>query len=627
MGEEVFFGGVYNWRAMRALEYRRTLGLAFRAAAAEAVGEGDSEGQLARLLAEEPAERHIQPPRDRRHGDYACAVAFQLAPLLRRSPPQIAEDILRRFSPPDFVADTSAVGGYINVRIKSASKTEVVADILRDPKNYGRGQNNNQTALLEFVSANPTGPLHIGHGRAAAFGDSLANLMQFAGYEVRREYYINDAGRQADILAASAWLRHTPPPDDSPMPAGMYRGDYLRAVAALPSVQKHLAPSSPPDWNSLSPKLQNKTDDEIADILVAAMRDSFSDKKKADAFVDAVADAGLQLIKNDLDALGVAPFDQWFSERTLHRENKLTAAVEILKKNNAENLYEKDGALWFRSSAHGDDKDRVLRRADGRWTYFAADVAYHSDKLSRPLERGRNLLLINVLGADHHGYIARLRAVVAALADSDSPRKENFKPPVLETLLIQFVALVKSGMRTKMSTRAGEFLALSSLVSEIGRDPARYFYVMRKNDQHLDFDLELAKEKSEKNPVYYLQYAHARAASVFRKWQDDFGGDIKTLAAADPAPLADNPSAARLCDSLADFPDAIQHAAHSRAAHFFANYLQELAAALHCYYDQTRMLTSKDDSETPARLALLLAAKNVLASGLNLLGVDAPETM
>ena len=616
---------------MRALEYRRTLGLAFRAAAAEAVGEGDSKGQLARLLAEEPAERHIQPPRDRRHGDYACAVAFQLAPLLRRSPPQIAEDILRRFSPPDFVADTSAVGGYINVRIKSASKTEVVADILRDPKNYGRGQDNNQTALLEFVSANPTGPLHIGHGRAAVFGDSLANLMQFAGYEVRREYYVNDTGRQADILAASAWLRHILP-NDSPMPAGMYHGDYLTIIVAYPPTQKHLSLSSPPDWQTLEAQLQNKTDDETADIIVAAMRRSFDNEKAASDFVDMITDAGLKLIRIDLKEIGVQ-FDEWFHERDLHRANKLATSIERLKKNSAENLYEKDGALWFRSSAHGDDKDRVLRRADGRWTYFAADVAYHADKLSRPLGRGRRLLLVNVLGADHHGYIARLRAVVAALADSnsqnnakDSDSASDSKSPMLETLLIQFVVLMKGGVRTKMSTRSAEYLPLLSLVHDIGRDPARYFYVMRKNDQHLDFDLDLAKARNKKNPVYYLQYAHVRTAAVLRKWRDEFGGDMNQLSSADLASLASNPSATRLCDVLAAYPEEIQQAATAREPHRFTDFMQKLATALHCYYDQTRMLTSKGDPAIP-ELALLRATQIVLESGLKLLGVSAPEDM
>lgn len=555
----------------------------------------------------------IQTPRDRRHGDYACPAALQLASAIKRPPRDIAAELLQNITLPDFVATADIAGaGYINIRLKTAAKLAVIGEVLRAAA-YGRAADNRQTVLLEFVSANPTGPLHIGHGRAAAFGDSLANIMEFAGYQVRREYYVNDAGRQSDILAASLWLRHflSAANSTAAMPAGAYQGDYLLAI--LPAARSSLAAAAPPpNLDALLAKLAAAAADDAADILVAAMRESL--RGDTEEFSSVVAATVLAGIKNDLAGLGVRPFDCWFSEKTLHADGNLAAAIDALRRHNPGNIYRQDGALWFRSSAYGDDKDRVLCRANGQYTYFAADIAYHHNKLNRPLDAGRHYRLINILGADHHGYVPRLAAAVAGLSN---------KADLIETRLIQFVALVYRGQRAKMSTRSGQFVPLAVLIDEIGRDAARYFYVCRKNDQHLDVDIALASEKNNKNPVYYLQYAHARAAGIFRKW----GGCPQTLADAACAPLAEHPAALELCALLAAFPETVIEAAQERTVHPLAVFLQELATAMHTYYEKTRILNQPADKDMPARLAVLAAAQTVLRNGLNLLGITAPERM
>ena len=549
----------------------------------------------------------VQKPRDSRRGDFVCTAAIPLAAALKQNPRGVAEEILQKTALPDFVESADIAGaGYINIKIYAAAKLAVIGEILRRGADFGRAAAKNETILLEFVSANPTGPLHIGHGRAAAYGDSLAKILAFSGYEVRREYYVNDAGRQTDILAASVWLRYFLPETES-LPEGAYQGDYL---ADIPAAKEFLQPMPAPDLEKLRAEIRGKSADETADILAAAMRAGFDSPARREEFIRTVAKSVLAMIKRDLDALKVAPFDCWFSERAMRGEDKIAAAITALRR--GDNIYEKDGALWFRATAFGDDKDRVLRRANGEFTYFAADIAYHHDKFSRPA-RAR-LRLLNILGADHHGYITRLSAAMAALGHDGK---------LLETQLIQFVALINDGRRAKMSTRAGEFVELTALVEEIGPDAARFFYVSRKNDQHLDFDIKLAMDKSRKNPVYYLQYAHARADAVLRKWE----GDAESLAAADCAPLAENPAALELCARLAAFPAAAARAAEDRAAHSLAAFLQELAGDLHNYYEQTRILAEPPDSAMEARLAALAAAKTVMQTGLGLLGMTAPERM
>ena len=552
----------------------------------------------------------VHKPRESRRGDYVCSAAISLAAALKKNPREVAEEVLRKTALPGFVESAEIAGpGYINIKISAAAKLAVVGEILRAGAGFGRAEPKNETVLLEFVSANPTGPLHVGHGRAAAYGDSLANILEFAGYRVLREYYVNDAGRQIDILAASAWLRFFSA-DAEPLPEGAYQGEYLGAAA--PAAGQFLQNAPPPDVKKLRAEMRGKTPDETAGILAAAMRKWFKTEDACGGFVCAVADSVLTLIKNDLGALGVK-FDRWFSERKMRGENKIAEAVAALQKN-PDNIYEKDGALWFRAAAFGDDKDRVLRRANGEWTYFAADAAYHLGKFSRA--KGR-LRLLNIWGADHHGYAARLSAAVRAMGCDAN---------LLKIELIQFVSLVEDGRRAKMSTRAGEFVPLAELVEEIGSDAARFFYISRKNDQHLDFDMKLAADKSRNNPAHYMRYAHARANSVLRKWTES-GGVLDELAGADCAPLADNPAALQLCAKLADFPDAAARAAENRAPHSLAAFLRELAGELHNYYEQTRILSEPPDDAMLARLAALAAAKSALKTGLNLLGMSAPESM
>ena len=561
----------------------------------------------------------LEKPREAAHGDYACPAAMQLARVLKRPPRDLADDILRHFTPPDFVADTSiAGGGFINIRLSNTAKTAIIADILRQGEDYGRGAPKDETILLEFVSANPTGPLHVGHGRAAAFGDSLANILSFGGWSVWREYYLNDTGRQAAILAASVWLRHwlAQTEADFAMPPGSYRGDYLRLVAER--IAPRLAGHSAPDLAALFAKLSpdNSGDDDAnADILIAAMPQFFADGE-ADSFIDAVVEAVLeQNIQRDLELLGVS-FDRWFSEKSLHREGKIIAAIDSLRDKSPTSLYDKDGALWFRATAFGDDKDRVLRRANGQFTYFAADVAYHYDKFtarqSREVPTKNRLRLINVLGADHHGYVQRLSAALRALGYEH-----------MEARLIQFVSLIENGKRLKMSTRAGDFVSLADLIDKVGGDAARYFYISRKNDQPLDFDLQLATEKSRKNPVFYAQYAHARTCRLLRKWD----GDITHLAAADGARLADDEAAVAVCGALLDFPEVVARAAADCVVNPLAVYVQALATAMHNFYEQTRILSGDDEDLRQSRLALLAAARQTLAVALRLLGVRAPEEM
>ena len=575
---------------------------------------------LARVFADACAELSsaavspIETPREKMRGDFACAAALQLARILKRPPPDIAAAILSRAALPDFVEEAKIEGGYINIKIKAISKLAIVDEVLSRGGDFGRGEDKNESVLLEFVSANPTGPLHVGHGRAAAYGDSLANILQFAGCKVMREYYVNDAGRQAEILAASVWLRRLlrERGRGEEIPAGAYRGDYLADVESETRVLP--PPESPPDVDRILADMRANSADRAGDILAAAMGESFPESART-AFVRAVSDHVLAIIKTDLRLLGVRDFDNWFSEQSMHDKGLPDLAIDKIREHSPDALYEKDGALWFRATARGDSKDRVLRRADGRRTYFAADIAYHRDKFSRGMSR-----LINVLGADHHGYVPRLKAAVDALG-CDSEK--------METVLIQFVALVNQGQRMKMSTRAGEFVRLSELIKAIGKteaegkDAARFFYVSRKNDQHLDFDLRLAAERSRKNPVFYLQYAYARAASILRSW----GGDVGALCGADLAALTQNPAAAALCARLAEFPVVISQAADDRAVHSLATFLQELAAAMHHYYEQTRILGETPDAGMRGRLALLAAAQTVLRNGLTLLGISVRESM
>ena len=558
---------------------------------------------------------HIERPKQAGHGDFASNLALQLAKPLRRNPRELAAMLVRELPPSDLVSAAEVAGaGFINFTLADAAKTAVVSDVLAQGEAFGRGARSGVKVQVEFVSANPTGPLHVGHGRGAAYGASLAAVLDFAGHEVTSEYYINDAGRQMDILALSTWLRYLALLDvEVPFPPNGYQGDYVVAMARelFEAHGDRFGRVSVADVLAGTPGLPapERKDDEAGrqreahlDALIASARRLLGEDY---AWVHGFAlNAQLGDCREDLGEFGVH-FDHWFSERSLFDTGLVERAVGQLER--AGHLYTQDGAKWFRSTDFGDEKDRVVQRENGQYTYFASDIAYHLNKYERGFDR-----IIDVWGADHHGYIARVRGAIAALGLAQER---------LEVSLVQFAVLYRNGQKASMSTRSGDFVTLRELRSEVGNDACRFFYVLRKSDQHLDFDLDLAKSQSNENPVYYIQYAHARVCSVLAQWD----GAVSDLDSVDLAPLAGERELA-LCARLGAFAEVVQSAAADYAPHQVAFYLKDLAGDFHAWYNAERMLV-EDEAVRLARLALAAAVRRVLANGLALLGVSAPESM
>ena len=547
----------------------------------------------------------LERPKQAEHGDLACNIAMQLAKKLKTNPRQLAERLIEalRAQPAfaeGYVSSVEIAGaGFINLRLSPKTKQAVVARVLAEGLAFGRAAPTGKKVQVEFVSANPTGPLHVGHGRGAAYGASLSNLLAFCGDEVQREFYINDAGRQMDILAASVWLRYLESLGASvAFPEDGYRADYVRAIAA------DLAKTHGKRFERDTATLPQATSAEDADAALDALINHAkavlaADWREVHRFA---LDAMLADQRDDLGAFGVV-YDRWFSEQSLHDSGDIERAMKVLEARG--HLLEKDGALWFRSTAFGDEKDRVVRRENGALTYFASDIAYHLDKFERGYDR-----MINVWGADHHGYIPRVKGALTALGlDADR----------LVVSLVQFAVLYRNGEKVAMGKRSGDFVTLRDLRTEVGNDAARFFYVLRKSDQHLDFDLDLAKSQSNENPVYYIQYAHARVCSVFTQAGAEAAKDADTGLLANPRELV-------LMQRLGEFPEIVQAAARDLAPHAVAFYLRDLAADFHSYYNAERILV-EDASLSKARLALCAATRQVLASGLALLGVSAPERM
>ena len=547
----------------------------------------------------------LERPKQAEHGDLACNIAMQLAKKLKTNPRQLAERLIEalRAQPAFAEGYVSAVeiagAGFINLRLSPKTKQAVVARVLAEGLAFGRAAPTGKKVQVEFVSANPTGPLHVGHGRGAAYGASLSNLLAFCGDEVQREFYINDAGRQMDILAASVWLRYLESLGASvTFPEDGYRADYVRAIAS------DLAKTHGKRFERDTATLPQATSAEDADAALDALINHAkavlaADWREVHRFA---LDAMLADQRDDLGAFGVV-YDRWLSEQSLHDSGDIERAMKVLEARG--HLLEKDGALWFRSTAFGDEKDRVVRRENGALTYFASDIAYHLDKFERGYDR-----MINVWGADHHGYIPRVKGALTALGlDADR----------LVVSLVQFAVLYRNGEKVAMGKRSGDFVTLRDLRTEVGNDAARFFYVLRKSDQHLDFDLDLAKSQSNENPVYYIQYAHARVCSVFTQAGAEAAKDADTGLLANPRELV-------LMQRLGEFPEIVQAAARDLAPHAVAFYLRDLAADFHSYYNAERILV-EDASLSKARLALCAATRQVLASGLALLGVSAPERM
>ena len=554
----------------------------------------------------------IERTRDPSHGDFATNAAMQLARVAKRKPRELAEALVAALPANELVAKVEIAGpGFINFHLSPAAYTRELERVLEQGDAYGRSRiGAGQRVMVEFVSANPTGPLHVGHGRHAAFGASLSNLLDAAGWSVHREYYINDAGRQMDILAASVWLRYLECfGEQFPFPSNGYRGDYLHPIAdkLVEKAGRTLVRPAAEVFRDLPADAPAGDKDLYIDAVIERAKSLLGSDGFRLAFDLALADI-LADIRQDLEEFGVR-YDRWFSERSLTDDGAIDHALDLLRRNGV--VYAKDGAEWFRATDFGDEKDRVVVRENGAKTYFASDIAYHLNKCERGFEH-----LIDVLGSDHHGYVARVRAGLVAMGRAAD---------CLEVRLMQFVTLYRGGEKVQMSTRSGEFVTLRELRREVGNDAARFFYVLRSNDQHLDFDLELATSRSNENPVYYIQYAHARVCSVFRQLREKGLEHDVARGRASLARLTE-PHELALLASISRYPELIEQAAQQRAPHVLVHYLRELSNDFHTYYNAHQFLV-EDAALRDARLALVTGLRQVIRNGLGLLGVSAPEAM
>lgn len=552
------------------MDIKEILAGAVKKAALTAIEKGTvKEGELPEVLLEVPPQKEF--------GDFATNFAMQSARSLKCNPRIVAQAVIDNLDC-TYVEKAEIAGpGFINFYLKDNWLSDMFANIVKAGENYGNLKApTDEKIQIEYVSANPTGPLHVGHGRGAAVGSALANLMKAAGYDITREYYINDAGNQINNLAASVNARYLEAFDiDVEFPENGYHGHDII---------------------------------ETAERIKRIYGDKFlhmDEEKRIEEFRTIALKEKLAALKEDLEAFNVT-YDVWFSEQTLHDGNKIKEACDYLTERGY--MYEKDGALWLKATEHGDDKDRVVIRDNGVPTYFAADIAYHRNKFERGFDR-----VINLWGADHHGYIARMKAAVGAL---------GYNPDQLEILILQMVSLYRNGELVKMSKRTGQSVTLNELIEEVGTDAARFFFVMRSIDSQLDFDLTLATEKSNENPVYYIQYAHARICSIFRQLKE---AGIEEAENADYSLLAE-PTETELIKKLGEYPELIASAAKERAVHRVAHYVHDLAGLFHSFYNQCRIL-GVDPELQQARIKLVKATQHVLRHALNILGVSAPERM
>ena len=552
----------------------------------------------------------LERTRDPKHGDFTTNIAMRLAKELRQSPRELAETLIKHIPQSELIEKVQVAGpGFINFNVSTNTYYKELIDILRLGSSYGCSSfGNNQRVLVEYVSANPTGPLHVGHGRHAAYGASLANLLRATGHDVKEEYYVNDAGRQMDILTISVWLRHLQLNGmEVSFPKNAYQGDYVIDIAKQIKIKlcEKFSTENITSLNEILCDLENDGE-KLLDKLISKAKDILGVEKFHNLLKKAL-DNVLTDIKADLLEFGVKP-DIWYSEASLDEKGSVERALTLL--NEKKLLDIRDGATWFKATEYGDEKDRVVVRENGSTTYFASDIAYHLEKKRRGFD-----VLLDVLGADHHGYVARVRAGLEAMGEpADS----------LEVRLVQFVSLYRGREKVQMSTRSGKYVTLRELREEVGNDAARFYYVSRSNEQHLDFDLELAKEQSNDNPVYYVQYAHARISSLIKKMgQEGFQHQLHSINGLDPL-TEDNER--NLLVHLSRYPEVIELASINRAPQNLVHYLRSLSADFHSYYNANKMLVENEQLRN-ARISLALGVRQVLYNGLTLLGVNAPNRM
>ena len=562
------------------------------------------------ILIEMPPNVRLDHTKDNSHGDYATNIALMLSKQAKMKPVDLAKIIVDQLEESSFINKIEIAGpGFINFFISDESSSSVVSEIIYQGALYGSSEiGQGKKVLLEYVSANPTGPLHVGHGRGAAYGATISNLLRAVGFKVDNEYYVNDAGRQMDILAVSIYLRYLSLCGENlRFPDNGYQGQYIKDIAQV-------------IYDSSGEEFYKKLD-----LIFANVSKDGSEGGDKESHIDGLIENSKSIlgdsfrvifqvgiesilggIKSDLSEFGVV-FEKWFSEQSLIDTGLSGSCISKLKE--SQKVYEKDGALWFKTTNYGDEKDRVVVRDNGNHTYFASDIAYHFDKFERGYDK-----IINVWGADHHGYISRVKASIDALGHS---------PDKLEILLVQFANLYRGGSKVQMSTRSGSFVTLEDLRNEVGNDAARFFYILRKSEQHMDFDLDLAKSKTNENPVYYIQYAHARICSVFRQANEkemDVDHGQANLS------LLTEGIEKNIIKELSRYKSVLESSAIQYEPHQLAYYLRDLSTHFHSYYNACKFIV-EDKHLTQARLSLIHATRQILINGLSILGVNAPESM
>ena len=559
----------------------------------------------------------VKENKEKDFGDFSTNLALILSKKLSEHPKKIAENLLEEFDNKEFIDRIEIAGpGFINFFLSQTSRTEILKTINKEKDKFGFSQKKEAESdkiLIEYVSSNPTGPLHVGHGRGAAFGSVLSSILRATGNYVDEEYYVNDQGRQIEILSLSVWLRYLMIFNQiSIFPNNCYQGTYIEELAeelerdygTKFSITREIE-------DQISQMLQLDMKEEALDGLIYQSKETLN--KSFDEIKSFVLNRILKNIEGDLKDFGVK-HNSWFKESTMFRADKdktplINKALDSLEAK--KQLYEKDGALWFKSTGFGDEKDRVVKRENGATTYFASDIAYHANKYDRGYSK-----IINIWGADHHGYLPRVKAAMSAL-DEDTDR--------FEVVFIQFANLIRSGKKLSMSTRAGEFISLSELIEEVTSEAARFFYINRKGNQHLDFDLDLAKEQSKDNPLYYIQYAHARICSVFEKLEENKKSYKESIAMRSLDQL-NSEQEIEIQKLLSQFPEVVIRSAANYEPHLICYYLRNLAGTFHSYYNNEKILVD-EENKLQARLFLISAVRQVVFNGLTILGISAPETM